>query len=169
MLIGPGSWFPDYYSPRFMGVVSFLFAFFVELPKIITKIPESRGLQISLAVGLILSGLGSLGLWGLHQKGIPYDKFVHFVMPALLTYSGIRLLSIWKKISIKKSTFIISIIIGICGVAWEYVEFYFRHYFQIGFFGQLFDQDSLKDIIINFAGILAGIIFIIAKKKRLQS
>ncbi len=172
LLCGNPEWFPAYYRPRVMAFGAFAFIFFIELPRWVFKrdqnLPEkiqSRlGLQTALAIGLMLSGLGTLGLWGLYKHGIPYDKFVHFIFPLLFTSASIWVIHIWYRLSFKKAALIMLSIVIAFGVLWEVGEFLFAHYFHIGFFGTLFDKDSIIDVICNILGISLGVL--IASKKR---
>lgn len=165
--------FPSYYKPIPMGVISFFHAFLIQLPVFVFRVPvgtseeQARKIKFSreqfqsaLAIGLLLSGLGSLGLWGLYQKGIPYDKFIHFLFPALMMVSASYLFRVLYGWSLKKAAWRVALIVMVSGVAWEYIEFIAARYFELGFFGKLFDRNSVLDILSNILGILAGSVII---------
>ncbi len=165
MLFGDVQWFPDYYRPRVMAFGSFFYIFLIESPLLVFRNANSPGkitnrlrLQKVLAVGLILCGLGSLGLWGLYHKGIPYDKFVHFGFPMALTVAGIAVFKSWYGIPFRIAALRVFLIVSLSAVAWEVVESVFARYFHIGFFGALFDRDSLLDIVFNVVGLALGIL-----------
>ena len=171
LFIVPPSFFPSYYKPTLMGLVALAYCFLIQLPVFIFRIPEnadasamkekvsSRGqLQAALSLGFLLSGLGSLGLWGLYRVGIPYDKIVHFTFSALLTVSGAYVFQAWYGWSLKKTAIVLALVIGVSGIAWEFTEFFSDRWLHFGYFGQLFDGDSLFDIFTNLSGAGVGII-----------
>lgn len=163
LFFGQSSWFPAYYRPKPMALISFLYAFIIEFPSLVLKRESSTEkraakvqFQVALAVGLLLCGLGSLGLWGLYQIDIPYDKFVHFTFSVLMTVAGTYIFRYWSGLSLKRSLLVAVAIVGLSGVGWEYIEAFFAHYFHVGFFGRLFDHDSRFDIYTNLLGAGAG-------------
>jgi len=173
LLFGSTNWFPDYYRPRVMAFGSFFFIFLIELPALIwrddqnsaEKILARLNLQIVLAGGLFFSSLGSLGLWGLYKRGIPYDKFVHFGFPLALAIVGISFFQSQFGMSLKKATLRVLLIIVLSSVAWEILESIFARFFHIGFFGTLFDRDSILDMVSNLAGAGLGVLIKIKNKK----
>jgi len=166
LLFGNEAWFPSYYRPRLMALVALLYSFLIELPALIIrdsdittdqeKIFFRRQFQIVLALGLLASGLGSLGLWGLYQIGIPYDKFVHFSFSAVMTISGTFFIQVWQGWSFKKTIFLIILIVGASDLVWEFIELWSNRYLNFGFFGHLFDHDSIFDILSGLLGVIAG-------------
>ena len=160
---------PSYYSPRFMGIMAFVYVFIIQLPLFVFRIPADdnagavkekmffRGqLQAALAVGLLLGGLGSLGLWGLYNVGIPYDKFVHFSFTAIMMVSGAYVLYAFNGWSLMKSIIFVAFVVGLSGVVWEFIEFGADRWLHVGYFGQLFDHDSMFDINTDLLGVIAG-------------
>ena len=142
-----------------MGIISIGYAFLIELPRwVFPNVYRPRlAFQTALAIGLALSGFGSLGLWGLYKHGVPYDKFVHVLLPTLLMYTGTRLF-VARGRSMVKAGRLVAIIIAISSVGWEIIEHIASVYFHLGFFGVIFDRDSIWDIAANFTGIaLAGL------------
>lgn len=171
--------FPSYYKPIPMGFISFFYAFLLELPVFVFRIagnaPEEQVREMTetrdrfrsaLAVGLLLCGLGSLGLWGLYQKGIPYDKMVHFIFPLLMMVTGSRLFKLWYGWSLKKALWRVGLIIAVSGVAWEFIEFIAARYFELGFFGKLFDRNSALDILSNLLGVVVGSVIMRRRAKK---
>ena len=55
-----------------------------------------------------------------------------------------------------------AVIVMASGVAWEYIEYFFASYFHFGFFGTLFDPDSIRDLLANMAGVIAALIYLIS-------
>lgn len=169
LLIIPSSHFPPYYKPRLMTLVAFIYAFLIQLPVLIFRIPQHaavpevnekmffRGqLQVALSISFLLGALGSLGLWGLYKVNIPYDKYVHFIFSTLGMVSGVYVLRIWNGWSLKKSALILALVMGMLGVAWEFTEYFSDRWLHFGFYGRLFDHDSLFDIFTDVLGIAAG-------------
>jgi hypothetical protein len=143
-----------------------LYVFLIELPALILRHPKTpaqtralHNFQLALAVGLVACSLGSLGLWGLYHQGIPYDKFVHFGFPFVMVVTGIEIARTWWGWSFKKSSLVLVLILLLSGVAWEYIEFFFAFRFHLGFYGTLFDHDSIFDMVANAFGTLAGFLW----------
>ncbi len=164
------SFFPSYYKPTLMGLVALAYCFLIQLPVFVFRIPQNapassvkeklffRGqLQAALSLGFLLSGLGSLGLWGLYRVGVPYDKIVHFTFSALLMVSGAHVFQAWYGWPLKKTAILLALVISVSGVAWEFTEFFSDRWLHFGYFGQLFDSDSLFDIFTNLSGASVGV------------
>lgn len=161
------SFLPVYYRPRLMGTMAVLYSFFIQLPLLIFRAPprssaaaDVERLQVGLSIWLLLNGLGSLGLWGLYQVGISYDKFVHFIFPVLVIVPGFSLVRSLYGWSSKKALITLVLLICVSAVAWEYAEYASARWLHFGFFGQLFDQDSILDILYTCLGAGAAALFL---------
>lgn len=169
LLIGPSTWFPSFYRPQLMALTAVVYVLCIQLPVWVFRLPRSRvvfdaqellerrvNLQAGLALGFLLSGLGSLGLWGLHQVGIPYDTIVHAAFSGLIMAYGAPMLSAWYGWSRTKAVVVVGLLIAVGGVVWEVVELASDRLLQFGYFGELFDRNSLFDIIANIVGASIG-------------
>ncbi len=162
LMIAPSNWWPVYYKPIPMGLIAIIYALIIQLPRWILKPSrEVDRFQLALTIGLIFSGIGSLGAWG-HQIGgiVSYDKFVHFLLPCLMMVSGAPLLAHLNGWSRTRAVLTALAIIVASGVLWEYIEYTFAAYFHVGYFGALFDHDSQMDIVTNTIGAIIGILFV---------
>lgn len=162
----PKDYLPDYYKPIPMGLAAIGYSFLIALPAwVFRELRDRRELlqfQTALATGMALNGIGSLGAWGLYKYGFDYDKLVHFVFPALMVYFGARLLRIRSGKPVITMALLTAVIVMASGVAWEYIEYFFASYFHFGFFGTLFDPDSIRDLLANMAGVIAALIYLIS-------
>jgi hypothetical protein len=175
LTFGNGEWFPDFYRPKFMGVLSFFCAALVtSIPKIFkSNEPEKQEsvikLQAAIAVVILLNGLGALGLFKLHRIGFPYDKLLHFSNSFILLLSLNQFICQWKKIDFKKSLIRAGILVLISGFVWELLEFSSDEIFKTTAFGidgnHLF-EDTIKDIAFNIGGIITGVFVLLPKNKK---
>lgn len=164
----PAAWLPSYYKPIPMGIVAIGYSFLITLPTWVFRPSRERDwFQIALALDLLLCGLGSLGFWNISIIGMfGYDKLIHFTFSASMMVTATYLLSSHNRWSMKKTVFIVALLIAVSGVAWEYIEYFFAAYFHFGYFGTLFDYDSRHDILANILGVMAGLIVIRFRTKR---
>lgn len=178
LIFGKIEWLPDFYNPRFMGAMSFISAFLIFLPRIFFRPLETEKqkslsrFQTTIAISLLINGAGGLGLFRLYEAGFEYDKLVHFLVPLILTASFARFHSQWYSVPVKKSLFLAVIIILLGGVLWEGWEIFADWLFNtrtLGYYGNNITQDTIIDIVMNGVGILAGGIFVIAKKNKQPS
>lgn len=166
LFVLPRSWLPDYYKPIPMGLAAIVYAFFISVPALAvhrlkgTAVMEN--FQAALALGLLMCGLGSLGAWGWYQHGFAYDKLVHFILPAMMVYFGSKLLATIWRVRIPAAALAAAGIVALSGLAWEYIEAFFAGYFHLGFFGALFDYDSIGDLIANLSGVVMALIWLSA-------
>ncbi|MBX4211674.1 MAG: hypothetical protein KW806_02690 [Candidatus Yanofskybacteria bacterium] len=170
LLSAPKQWFPDFYTPRFMGVGALLFAVIIFLPQIFFRTSGQHkdfqikknvilNLQVILAVCFLLAGLGELGLWKLYLYGFEYDKFVHFLVPMMLTISGSHLLFHWWGLKRKNAVLVTALLVFIGSLAWEALEFYSDRIFGtqlFGVYGQNLSGDTIWDVVFDILGISIG-------------
>ena len=167
LVVVPEEIFPLYYRPQLMALAALVYCVVIELPVFVFRLSRNgrsddaryvarTQFQVALAIGFLLGGLGSLGLWQLHTVGIPYDKFVHFTFSMLLTIFGANLLRVWHAWSLKKSLLILLALVTSLGAVWECIELLSDRWLNFGYFGSLFDHDSLRDVMINIMGALVG-------------
>lgn len=170
-LIGKQEWFPDFYNPIFVGVMSFISALLIALPALLGKyfFIKDRSLtehfQAITAFTLILSSFGTLGLFQLYKVGFQYDKLVHFIVPFLFTIEAIKIFN-------SKNGFIAKLIIAgltimMAGVAWELLEFLSDMIFKTktwGIYGMNKWSDTKIDIVFNTFGILSALTYSWFKK-----
>ncbi|KKT28636.1 MAG: hypothetical protein UW43_C0004G0039 [Candidatus Yanofskybacteria bacterium GW2011_GWA1_44_21] len=151
---------PWYYRPKLMASLAFFFVLIIELPsKIFSPSPERDKFQDAIAFSLAASSVGTLGAWSKSVWFVPYDIFVHFIIPFLMFVSALNLFSTvyaWPK---KKTGVILFVVIAVIGIIWEYIEYWLYARYGVGYFGKLFDWDSITDIAANTAGLLAGAAF----------
>lgn len=115
--------------------------------------------QVAIAASIGLNGLGGLGLYKLYKFGIPYDKIMHFLIPAILMVFGVYFLT--KRFSVTKKYATIAMIVGIfvASVAWEGVEVAQDRIFgtkTAGVYGEDYVGDTVWDMIAATGGIGAG-------------
>ncbi len=162
LIFGPRSWFPSFYMPTFMGIVALIFALLLVLPEWIF-IPKNKRqrkarehLQIILALCLVLSGAGELGLWQLYLIGFQYDKLVHILITGLLTFSFSHFAQEWWGFSFKRALTASAFLVIALGIIWEVVEFYSDRIFGtqlFGVYGTQISRDTIIDLISNLIGI----------------
>lgn len=165
-IIGKKDWFPDFYYPLFMAVISFISAFAVILPKLIfkpagdEKIKIVADLQSAIAICLLMNGAGGLGLFKLYLIGFEYDKAIHFIVSLVLFLSISEFIHKWYNMNLKKSIIISVLLIFGAGISWEILEFLSDLLFKsksFGIYGSQIGPDTIKDVISNVLGILAGL------------
>ena len=172
LFFGDRTWFPDFYNPKFMAMAAFVSAFLIILPRLIYKAkgdPKKQQLlnllEVSLIIGLGLSGLGGLGLFRLSGAGFEYDKLIHFFIPFIYTVVICCFGSQWYGWSFKKSVVLGATLIFMGGIVWEIFEFLADTLFGTqmrGYYGQYIAKDTTLDMIFNAFGIISGI-FVSAK------
>lgn len=163
LLLGDREWFPDFYHPRFMGVGSFVWAIIVYVPAVAFRSSSpniktaAQQLQSILAVLLLLSSAGSLGLWQLYRIGFEYDKIVHFLFPAASVYGGVGFLAALNGWPVRKSVNAAILIVLVCAVGWEFFEFFGDELFGTEMWG-MYDQGVVRDTIVDLLANLFGIV-----------
>jgi hypothetical protein len=175
LLIAPQSWFPSFYAPRFMGIGALIFAMVTLSPEWLLE-PHTPGqskareqLQVHVALSLALSGAGELGLWQLYLIGFEYDKMVHILIPALLTYAFSRFIYTWWETPWKKTVIRTALVILFVSLLWEGVEFYSDQIFGtqlFGVYGEHLSIDTIVDVICDILGI--GIVTLVLLRKRFE-
>ena len=174
LLLAPVDWFPSFYAVRFMGIGALVFAAGVQLPPVIFH--GRRGLQAkavfnlqkAVTIGLLLSGAGELGLWQLYRIGFPYDKLVHFIVPAMLAASLAGMGLHYWRMRFSRALFLAAGIVILLGVGWEAVEFYSDKLFGtqlFGVYGTDISIDTIVDLICNVLGVSTSLAIVAVKEK----
>lgn len=176
LLLGPSRWFPNFYSPVFMGIIAILSPFLIYLPKFILtrSTPRKRNLILEMrsviAFSLLVNFAGELGLFQLYKYGFEYDKFAHFIVSMLFAFILGESLREWKNLHSGKLVLIVFLIVFSSGILWEIFEISSDYLFKTqewGVYGEHLALDTYKDMIFNTLGALAGIIvFKIPKGQR---
>lgn len=180
LILGRAEWFPDFYNPRFMGIVGLISVFLIILPPLIfhplgnqAKQKSLNFLQSSLTSVLILNAFGGLGLFKLYNSIFGYDKFVHLFAPFVATLSLIYFIHYWYGKNIKKSIISAAIMIILTGFLWELSELTIDYLFEtetFGHYGEIIIRDTIGDLIWNTLGIGTAVIYVkITYQKRIES
>lgn len=167
LLLGPNRWFPNFYSPIFMGVIALLSPFLIYLPKFFLKksTPQKRNLILEMrsviAFSLLVNFAGELGLFQLYRYGFEYDKFAHFIVSMAFAFILGESLKEWEQFHSQKLMLLVFLIVFCSGILWEIFEASSNHLFKTqewGVYGNHLALDTYKDMIFNSLGALAGII-----------
>ncbi|MDP3015232.1 MAG: hypothetical protein Q8N28_02360 [bacterium] len=168
LIFGKQEWFPDFYRPQFMGVMAFISAFLIVLPNLIFKFPDDPLKQKTLIffqnvliITLLLNGLGELGFYQLYKIGFEYDKLLHFIVPFISVMALSSFGFNWYGWSFRKSIILSVVLVIIGGFLWEFFEFFGDRFFKtemFGYYGKFIIKDTVWDLIMNFFGIVGGII-----------
>lgn len=179
LLLGPKNWFPNFYSPVFMGVIALISPFLIYLPKFILKksTPQKRNLIIEMrsviTFSLLVNFAGELGLFQLYKYGFEYDKFAHFIVSMAFAFILGESLREWKPLHSKKLVLAVFLIVVSSGIVWEIFEASSDYLFKTqewGVYGKHLAMDTYKDMIFNALGTIAGmIIFMIPKGQSKRS
>lgn len=176
LILGKQEWFPEFYRPQFMGIIAFISAFLIVLPRFIFE-PSSEELnkqkslnllQAVLVVGLVLNSLGALGLFQLYKIGFEYDKLLHFIVPFLSVIVFNRFGLDWYGWSFGKSIILSTVLVILGGFLWEFFEFFGDNLLKTemsGYYGKFIVKDTVWDLIINFFGVIAGILSFVFIKR----
>lgn len=165
LTFGPQEWFPGFYNPSYMGVMAFLNAFilislswFFPVRDTRQKIAFMRTRTI-FVVALLLNAAGALGLYKLYRIGIPYDKFLHFLIPLLLTIALVHLRVGWRHSSLPAALSWSLIVVFTSGIGWEFWESFSDWIFGTqswGIYQEYIVTDTAFDILMNTLGILTA-------------
>lgn len=173
LLFSPKSWFPDSYSPTFMGVIALISPLLIYLPTLILKKGSPRKVNLILqmssviAFSILINFAGQLGLYQLYTVGFEYDKFAHFLVPMMFAFVLGESLKEWEHFSLRKRVLITLSVVFMAGLVWEFFEAFSDFFFKTkewGVYGQHLGSDTYKDIIFNTLGTIAGIIIFIIPK-----
>lgn len=178
LLLLPENWFPNFYSPVFMGVIALVSPVLIYLPKFFLKrsTPQKRSLILEMrsvvAFSLIVNFAGELGLFQLYRYGFEYDKFAHFIVSMLFAFILSKSLREWEHLPLQKIIWLTLGIVFSFGILWEVFEatsdFLFKTQ-EWGVYGKYLALDTYRDIGFNTLGALAGIIvFAIPSKRAVQ-
>jgi len=151
LLLTPKTFWPSFYDLPYMGWAALVCALLIFAAPVKYKFP--------LAVILIISGAGDLGLYELYRYGFEYDKLVHFIVPLIAT------LVLSREFGMKKT-----ILIMLAGaVAWELYEYLADALIKTHLFGiyrhQIF-RDTMMDLIMNGSGVIMAICLKFLSKPR---
>jgi hypothetical protein len=172
LMLADRSWFPRWFFPRLTGFGAIFHAASVIALRFVFPEREGmsaerrkahrralRGLQVDLALALLGCLLGSLGLYRLHRLGVPYDKILHFVVPALVTHGLARLLRRRKRRTLFAAAWRAAAILGLAAIAWELAEFTSDALFGTKAFGEEGKHlvlDTSLDLLLGAIGIVVG-------------
>lgn len=163
---GDPNWFPSFYRPKIMAAASFMFALAIYMPRLIFR-PAStlekeralQNLQKATAACLLLTSLGTLGLYQLYRIGFEYDKLVHFLFTLIATLAIAGFASGWYGIK-KSQALTIAVLLVLVGIGlWETIEFYADLILGIKIFevySRGFGRDTILDMSFGVLGIIAG-------------
>lgn len=178
LLFSPRAWFPNFYSPVFMGVIALLSPFLIYLPKLILRKsnPKKRKLILEMrsviAFALLINFGGELGLFQLYKVGFEYDKFSHFLVSMMFAFILGESLKEWEHFSLRKRMLVVLLIVFATGLIWEFFEassdFLFKTQ-EWGVYGQHLALDTLKDIGFNTLGAIAGIVVFMLPRGRAKT
>lgn len=167
LLFAPKDWFPNFYSPIFMGIVAIVSPILIYLPRfILTRSnPQKRKLILEMrsviAFALLVNFAGELGLFQLYKYGFEYDKFAHFIVCMTFAFILGESLREWEHLHAKKLIFIVFLIVVSSGILWEIFEASSDYLFKTqewGVYGNHLALDTYKDMFFNTLGAIAGII-----------
>lgn len=176
-IFGNPEWFPDFYRLNFMSVLAFIYAaLIISIARIFkSDKPEKREsivkLQAAVSAVVLLDGLGALGLFKLYRIGFSYDKLAHFLSAFILIFALSQFIHQWKEIDLKKSLIRASILVFLGGLGWELLEFSSDEILKttaFGMDGKYLLEDTVKDIALNTAGIITGVLFLLLKRKQFR-
>lgn len=175
LILGEQEWFPEFYRPQFMGIIAFISAFLIVLPRLIFQFPDDplkqktlNFFQNVLVAGLVLNSLGALGLFQLYKIGFEYDKLLHFIVPFLSVIAFNRFGLDWYGWSFGKSIILSTVLVILGGFLWEFFEFFGDNLLKTemsGYYGKFIVKDTVWDLIINFFGVIAGILSFVFIKR----
>lgn len=179
LLFGNRDWFPDFYHPVSLGILSLLSPVLIFLPSLIFKTSDPRKrhavkkLQIVLAAGLLLNAAGGLGLYRLYLVGFQYDKLMHFAVPLMWTLGIAEFRHQWIGEKFAKSLRWAAVLVLLGGIAWELREALTDWLFATqswGEYGKNALRDTLWDLTMNILGILTAVgIWFLRKKSVLTN
>lgn len=173
LLFSPRAWFPNFYSPVFMGIIALVSPFLIYLPKFILRKsnPKKRKLILEMrsviAFSLLINFAGELGLFQLYKIGFEYDKFSHFLVSMMFAFILGESLKEWEHFSLRKRMLLVLLAAFGVGLIWEFFEASSDFLFKTeewGVYGQHLVIDTLKDIGFNTLGAIAGIIIFMIPK-----
>lgn len=176
LLVLPKEWFPNFYSPIFLGVIALISPILIYLPKwILTRsTPRKRKLVLEMrsviAFSLLVNFAGELGLFQLYRYGFEYDKLAHFSVSMLFAFILSESLKEWEDFSLTKRLLITLLIVFASGILWEFFEASSDFLFKTkvwGVYGKHLVTDTYTDIFFNTLGGIAGIIISLIPKKKL--
>ena len=169
LLLVPKHYFPDFYRPTYMGIVSLVSLVCIYLPQWLFKssTPEKkeaiRQFQGIIAFSLLLNGAGELGLYQLYLVGFEYDKLIHMVISLSLAFIIGEMLAVWKNFSFRQSAWRSALALLAGGISWELWEMLsdrFFHTLEWGAYGRYVITDTIGDLLWNCVGIIFGLVLL---------
>lgn len=164
LLLGRPDWYPEFYQPKFMAVISFLSAWLVILPgKIFSRLPEDKkselvNLQFAVAIAVLVNGLGALGLY-FYAVDWQYDKLAHYSIPLIFTFSGSTFFSKIYGTAFPRSLAASILMVIACGFGWELLELISDTVLgtaSLGYYGAYKLPDTILDVCFNILGASSG-------------
>lgn len=166
----PREIFPSYvHHPVFLGVTSLLAPILILLPFLVFR-PETDRQRLAvartsagIAFGLLANGAGELGLFELHEYGIPYDKYAHFFVSALAGLLIGENLAAWTGLSVSRRLLFVFFGTFALGILWEGFEALSDMLFHTqiwGIYGKYITEDTRNDILGNSLGGLLAVILL---------
>lgn len=176
LLLSPKEWFPNFYSPIFLGIIAIISPILIYLPKFFLKksTPRKRNLILEMrsviAFSLLVNFAGELGLFQLYRYGFEYDKFAHFSVSMLFAFIFGESIKEWENFSRRKIIFVTLIVVFGSGIVWEFFEASSDFLFKTkvwGVYGKHLVTDTYTDIFFNTLGAIAGtIVFLLPKGRK---
>lgn len=176
LILAPEPWFPDFYHPLYFGIIILLSPFLVALPQFILRSNSLRQkillrrAKAIIACSLLVNIGGELGLYQLYRFGFEYDKFAHFLVLMFFSYVLAEILLEWRGFSALKNILFVLVSLFVAGIVWEAWEAFSDIFFgthEWGVYGDYLIPDTIKDIIFNTLGILAGLLLFFLPQKKL--
>lgn len=168
----PADWYPAWFKPRVTAVGNLLILSAVLIPDMLlpfTNTMTVRDIEVRyqtllrlskfMAIGVLLNLIGVLGLFELVH--LQYDKVIHFIFPYLLFISLVPFLQAWFSLPLRKTVSLACLIVVICIIGWEILEYASDRLLGTNAFGQRGEHvavDTALDVGFGILGITAGLI-----------
>ncbi len=179
-LILPVRWFPDFYDVRYLGVGTLSAALMIiVLPKLIKvetthaqahqKNHAATMFEFLLSTIFLSNALGDIGLYQLYIIGLPFDKFLHFLMPLLSVIILSLVLHQHLEIRPYYSIALATMTVMSCVIDWEFYEYTMDTIFNtrlFGIYGTEINLDTKYDIIGGAAGSFIGALIAVGIYKK---
>jgi hypothetical protein len=178
LMVTPASWYPAWFFPRMTGIGGLIYAAALLGSNFLFPINRNDDvhtlehkhraltrLQNYFAVGLLLSYIGTLGLY---QIDSPYDKFLHFFFPFLAVIALSRFILHWWNIPLPIAIKRTVILVATGSLVWEGMEYISDIIFDTTAFGDNTGSvvlDTLLDGSLDTLGIVLGVLAVKLRKK----
>ena len=149
-----------------MGVTSLLFGVLVITPRLILRTKDTAkrnvvtNLQLAMIFVLMLSALGTLGLYRLYKIGFEYDKFVHLVFTFVATAVLADFIRIWYGAARSKSVIISVVLVLTASIFWEFFEYFLNKFLDIQIFKVyrgIWRRDTILDLVYDTLGVVVAV------------